>query len=126
MISRITFDFQEDILRVLPFGSIETLDEGMSYTHLFLSEADTKGFNKVILDDRALQLRLDMISARRIIEGVTEACRPYKGLRIATVNAHNHLEIEKLLEKVLRDNFIMYKTCTQEYEALNWLIHKTE
>lgn len=114
----------ENFLLVIAGGTMESMEDLFAYTglikeHLLKHDGSVR---RVLLDERAMEDRIDALDAYAFSESDDTALAVTSGIRIACLSSPANYEFNRAFETFFQNRSLNFKVFLDMEEAENWLL----
>lgn len=102
-------------------GDADTPEDASWFAGEAVREAAESGCDRLLLDERKLNMRLTSYDVYVLAELLSEAI-PLSGLRVATLHSEMNREVGQVFETMLQNRSMIYRSFVDERKALDWLV----
>jgi len=111
---------QDGYLLYITSGVLDDVESLLACTGIALQEAMAKECN-LLIDDRRLTINLSNLDATLTGEHLAEIDLQVMGIRIASVQSPENMELGRMFETVLTNRSLVFKVFEDRESAINWL-----
>jgi len=113
---------EDGFLRIISVGTMIGLREAQEYGDRMYAAATRYGVKRILLDERHMVDREDVMDAYEVSESGTLTKMGMAGFRLALVTSPANLEINQAWETILRNRAINLKVFSDIHDAERWLV----
>ena len=121
-----TFYYDEPYLLFVLSGRVDSVEQVLAYTAAIIEEATAKGYDAVLVDERAAQISIEQFEAIQIADAYDARYIQLLGIRGAVVVDPKDAERAHSLETAYANRSLPIKYYTDVDEAKRWLLEKRD